>query len=76
MRGSCGHGCLVLGSVWLGWVVAGRYEQWLGVVCSCGEVMRPTGAEKISSKNIINDRLTQKKPDWIWGNMWIFFSFS
>ena len=56
--------------------MAGRYEQWLGVVCSCGEVMRPTGTEKVSSKNIINDRLTKKKPDWIWGNMWIFFSFS
>ena len=40
--------------------MAGRYEQWLGVVCSCGEVMRPTGAEKVSSKNIINDRLTKK----------------
>jgi hypothetical protein len=40
--------------------VAGRYEQWLGVVCSCGEVMRPTGTEKVSNKNIINDRLTKK----------------
>jgi hypothetical protein len=56
--------------------VAGRYEQWLGVGGSCGEVMRPTGTEKVSNKNIINDRLTKKQTDWIWGNMWIFFSFS